>query len=781
MLYTRMFRSCGLRASWLHGRLRRRLSGVLWALLALSALGAGAAWADGAGGNDGDGPAGEPAAGHTVAAVDEPMAVADPVVEDTGAGEVIEIVDRAAPGAAHRVSAKELERFEYNDVHRVLGGVAGVYIREEDGYGLRPNIGMRGSGSERSAKIALMEDGVLIAPAPYSAPAAYYFPLMTRMAGVEVLKGPSAIQYGPNTVGGAINLVSKDIPAKTQISLDVAGGQTAFGKAHVTGAARGEHVGVLVEGIKLGSSGFKELDGGGDTGFDKNEVLLKLRLNSDTARSVYQQLELKLGYSDEVSSETYVGLSDNDFAATPYRRYAATRLDRMGWRHLRAQLSHQVDLARRVELTTTVYHHRFSRAWTKLDGIRGASSLDAVLANPDAGNNAVFYALLTGAADTLSDAEALILTTNDRSFVAQGIQLESRVRGQFLGLAHELDLGARYHFDQIVRHHASDEYWMMGGAPVLRPDAATVITRDETGSAHAVALYVKDQLRRGRLAITAGGRAEIIATKLGTELLPMSDSERVQAVLIPGVGAVYQLSPSLGLLVGVHRGFVPVAPGQPAKVEPEISVNYEAGARWAGGLAHALELIGFFSDYSNLKGTCTLAAGCSSSQVDDEFNAGGVTVWGVEALGQAEVPLGRGMRVPLKLTYTLTQGSFDSSFSSDNPQWGRVEAGDELPYVPEHQLSVQAGLAGASWEVALAGRYSSPMRDVPGSGEPEPGEATDAALVLDLAASYGFGRWGAVYVTLDNMLDDAHVVARRPVGARPGKPRMLVVGYKNTF
>ena len=79
---------------------------------------------------------------------------------------------------------------------------ASVYIRDEDGFGLNRTsayVVQRLIG----ALVSLMEDGVLMAPAPYAAPAAYYFPLTTRLNGLEVYKDhlPSSMDQHH---GGAI-------------------------------------------------------------------------------------------------------------------------------------------------------------------------------------------------------------------------------------------------------------------------------------------------------------------------------------------------------------------------------------------------------------------------------------------------------------------------------------------------------------------------------------------------------------------------------------------------
>ena len=71
---------------------------------------------------------------------------------------------RNAIGSAHFLTYSELIKYNNTNINQILAKVPGINLQEEDGFGLRPNIGIRGVGIERTSKISIMEDGILMAP-----------------------------------------------------------------------------------------------------------------------------------------------------------------------------------------------------------------------------------------------------------------------------------------------------------------------------------------------------------------------------------------------------------------------------------------------------------------------------------------------------------------------------------------------------------------------------------------------------------------------------------------
>ena len=272
---------------------------------------------------------------------------------------------RAIAGSVNVITSEELEVFEYTDIHKILSNVPGVNFRPEEGFGLRPNISIRGTYADRSGKITLMEDGVLIAPAPFSASSAYYFPTTGRLAGVEVLKGPAAIANGPYTVGGAINMLSTPIPEDTQGFFNQEVGQHGSMRTHATYGSSKENYGFLVEGHIWESDGFDTIqDETGDTGFRKDDFLAKFRLNSDRGLDIYHELNFKYQWSEESSDQTYVGLSDASFKNNAHERYGMTKYDNMDNDHESMSLNYVLD-AGDFELSATVYENDFAIGWNR--------------------------------------------------------------------------------------------------------------------------------------------------------------------------------------------------------------------------------------------------------------------------------------------------------------------------------------------------------------------------------------------------------------------------------
>jgi Fe(3+) dicitrate transport protein len=300
------------------------------------------------------------------------------------------------PGSASIVSKEKLQRYQYTDVHRALQETPGVTVQEEDGFGLRPNIAIRGGRSNRSADLTLMEDGILAAPAPYSAPEAYYFPQMDRMESLEVIKGTGAIKYGPRTTNGVLNMVTKPIPSKKQADILTEGGSFNTLRTGVTTGTSFENGGIMLNAFHKQTDGFKDIDFvGGNTGYNVQDVLGKIRLHTSPTAERYQELEVKLGGYDEISNETYLGLTDNDFAANPFRRYGASQLDQMDVGAWQASATHFIELSPDLDLTTSLYRNEVKRSWYRLNSAQlgGVSrGITAIFDNPIA-NSAYVNAL----------------------------------------------------------------------------------------------------------------------------------------------------------------------------------------------------------------------------------------------------------------------------------------------------------------------------------------------------------------------------------------------------
>lgn len=685
------------------------------------------------------------------------------------------------PGSASYIGYTELQKQNYSDINRVLRSISGVNIQEEDGFGLRPNIGLRGTGVERSSKITLMEDGILIAPAPYAAPAAYYFPSIGRMSSVEVRKGSSQIKYGPLTTGGALNMISTQIPYELSGNAEVSTGQFNSRKIHANVGSTYKNFGFLLETYQLTNDGFKDLDFGGNTGFDTKDFLGKVMFRTNTTATVYQKVEFKFGFYDELSDETYLGLSDKDFEEDPFRRYAGSQFDLMDADQTQLSIRHFAQFSSNLDITTTIYRNDFNRNWYKLDKVDGMA-ISSLLANP--GANPASFDIVRG---TTSSDDALSVKANNRAYYSRGIQSILASSFEFVGTTSQLEFGIRYHEDGMDRFQWVDGYRMEDGTMILTSEGTPGTDSNRLESATALAVFVQNKILYQKWTFTPGLRYENITLK--REDFGKTDPNRTGVdlsirkndidVFVPGLGLNYQLNTNLDFFGGIHKGFAPPSPGSVSGTDAENSINYELGSRFNNSKVN-VEIVGFFNNYSNLLGSDLSAGGGNGTT--SQFNAGEVDVMGLElSIGWNPMDQLSKLQIPVSLNYTYTSATFRNSFTSDFEPWGDVSKGDEMPYLPKHQINLSTGLVYQQFDVNLNAHGTGAMRTVAGSGSIQDNLGTDSYFLVDLSLGYQLNNSTHFFIDIRNITDETYIVSRRPAGVRPGLPRMLLGGIRLTF
>ncbi len=665
-------------------------------------------------------------------------------------------------GSGSVISHEQILLQATGDINQLLKTVPGVYILEEDGYGLRPNIGIRAATAERSEKITLLEDGVLISPAPYSNPAAYYFPTALRMSSIEVLKGAPLLRYGPQTTGGVVNMVSTPIPDEASGNLNLAYGENNEVNMLANYGGRVDGFSYLVETAQRRSDGFKKIDRThADTGFDLQDYMGKLGWEDER-----QSILLKAQYSKETSDETYLGLTDTDFDHDDTRRYGLSSIDQMKNDHEGYSAVYRFAFNDILSVTTTGYYNKFSRDWFKLDG--GGALIDA-------GNAGDQDAL--GVLHGTEDIDGLEYKHNNRKYKSYGLDVNFDINLD----NHQVAVGVRPHEDEMNRFQPVEIYNQVDGNLVYVETTSPTGSDNRKENAKALSLWAVDAWQvTDALLVNLALRYEDVETwqKRFDDPGQTAVTRKISADYdewLPGASFTYDLNDSWQVLAGAHRGFAPLGGSATDNMDPETSDNYEAGLRYRGDWF--VEAVAFYSDFDDKIEYCSNASPCSNGDTSGSFNTGSAEIAGLELQASSSFTAGS-LTIPLQIMYTYTDGTI----SKDNPTNG-FEDGDKLAAIPENTFSLRTGIeTGMGWNNYLTVKYVDDMCMTVGcNNSGDQYDSSEDLLVVDYISRYALQEQTTVYLKVENLFDEIAIVSRIPDGARPNKPRTASVGVEWSF
>ena len=706
-------------------------------------------------------------------------------------------------GSAAFLSLEDIREHNIDDINQVLRRVPGVNLREEDGYGLFPNVSLRGVDSARSSKVTVMEDGVLMAPAPYSAPAAYYSPTAGRMSGIEVIKGSSQVKFGPHTTGGAINYLATSVPTTEKMYSKSTFGQfneirnhTYFGNTEQNGSGK---FGYLIEYYTRTNTGFKELDnrnnnipdlrGEADTGFTKQEPMVKLFFEPKTA--LYQRLELKFGHTNLDANETYLGLSTAAFRSNPYRRHAASRFDEIESTQYRQHLRHFIEFNSKTNLVTTVYGNTFNRNWQKAHELRNDGvNILATTSLSDA------LATETGRSVLRGDTQGVIrLRNNNRTYYMYGVQSSLNHKLKTAGgTKHNIEMGFRYHYDQIRRMQWNEDLTQAaGGAITARTVGARGSAGDRTQITKATTVHVNDAIQKGKWTFTPGARMEYIAAEYCEGSCTAGGIDRGTRDYVVGVGGaslkydVYERDGrDLDFFTGLHRGFSPASPRSNIRsgLGKETSLGFELGTRYKNAKkALATEAVFFHTYIDDL----IINDSIGGTGNGNAINGGEVRTMGLELSANYDRGLHKGwsLQTPAYVAVTATRATFETDTASDDSEsiFSGSKKGNRLPYIPELVVSFGLGAIYQKWSANLDANYqTTSFADGANTGAGPGVNARlgkiDSRLVMDAALGYQYSNKVRMFSTMKNITSQEYIVSRQPHGARPGAPLTIMGGIE---
>ncbi len=670
------------------------------------------------------------------------------------------------PGSADIITEASLKSSKPITGNEMFKKVTGINVVDEEGAGLRANIGMRGLDPDRSRNVLMMEDGVPIALAPYGEPEMYYTPAIDRMKSVEVLKGSGSILYGPQTVGGVINYITNDPPLDPIFALSLRGGDGNY----FTGQA-GYGTTVDNVGFQLGIL-HKQADKLGITRFDINDLTAKIGFQI----SEKSRIGIKLAYYDENSNSTYVGLTQNMYDNEEYFTIIAPN-DELDIRRYSANLTHDYFFSDNAFLRTTVYGYTTTRNWLRQDFSR----------TPISNGTGVVWG------DTSVTRGAIYMrnsTANrDRQFEVAGVEPRVHYTYNIGNIRNELDGGIRFHYERAFEQRIDGQ----------SADAKSGNLReDEIRTGYAQSLFAQNRFFLSRdLTIIPGLRLENFIYERDIFRINYIDTSITNNdnifALVPGFGINYNFEDNYSVFAGVHRGYAPprikdaiTNDGQALNLDAELSWNYELGLRANLISSLNIELTGFLMDFSNQVIPVSVSSGGSGTGLVN----GGETMH----LG-TEVGIRFDMHQLLRTNYIISLSAYSTYVNSTYSNDRFITVGSEtinvkdnkLPYAPDFtftgalELAAQFGVGLDISATYVGEQFTDELNTTQASPSGETGKMP-SFITMDLTASYLISDINSnIYFSVKNLFDERYIASRRPQGIKVGLQRFISAGIEITF
>lgn len=649
-------------------------------------------------------------------------------------------------GSAHVIDSEELETSHPFTVNEALRRVPGVNVRDEEGFGIRPNIAIRGLNPTRSTKITLLEDGIPLAYAPYGDNSSYYHPPIDRYDRIEVLKGSGSLLFGPQTLSGVINYITPTPPQEFGGYVQAIAGNREFfnGKLNVGG-----------KGLLLDYSR-KEGEGARD---NLDHVLDDLNLKYVTALGSNQALTLRANHYTEDSTVTYSGLTEAEFRNLG-PRYNPFENDMFNIERNALSATHEYFFGD-ATLATNVYYARFTRDWWR----QSSNSTDSQCEASAPGFVADRLAGIAVDPNLCNSAQGRL-----RDYVTWGIEPRLTV---VHGLG-EFQAGVRFHSEE------QDRQQINATSPTGR---IGTLVEDNLRDTEATSFFLANRFDIGDFSVTPIVRYESIDFERTNELTNVTGSDSLSET-IPGIGITWNPVSNLTVFSSVHEGFAPPrvedligGTGTVTEVDPEKSTNFELGVRaqplsWA-----ALQAAYFRSDFDNLVAVGSIAAGSTP------LSEGEALFEGFELSAQADHDSG----VFGRLAYTYLPTA-EQSEPFRGVATGDITAGSarglRQPYAPEQTVTAAAGYGVGRFRGEIEVQFiDEQFSDFANTVTPTPdGQrgVIDSATVWNAALNYQLLPNASIFATVKNLADNTFIVDRTR-GIQTGIPRLVQVGARYDF